>query len=189
MHHIRIFQMVEFEVSGEKIEAVHMIKSLVESYGLTVAAGKQQGSICAVPSLEYIYEKYGYHVLDRTLRLCIGTWEGELNSLASGMLKGIAKLIDVYGDSLNDDIFKEKLGSVTAKEISRTAKERKSVTMGYAEAMVNVYNRKMKAGLKWGNCITAMTAAPAGTKAKAAKAGRLNPKQTAKSKAKQREKT
>ena len=22
--------------------------------------------------------------------------------------------------------------------------------MGYAEAMVNVYNRKMKAGLKWG---------------------------------------
>ena len=89
-------------------------------------------------------------MLDRTLRLCIGTWEGELNSLASGMLKGIAKLIDVYGDSLNDDIFKEKLGSVSAKEISRTAKERKSGTMGYAEAMINVYNRKMKAGLKWG---------------------------------------
>lgn len=143
-----------YEIFQANVEAGNdeqtTIKSLVESYGLTVAAGKQQGSICAVSSLEYIYEKYGYHVLDRTLRLCIGTWEGELNSLASGMLKGIAKLIDVYGDSLNDDIFKEKLGSVSAKEISRTAKERKCGTMGYAEAMVKVYNRKMKAGLKWG---------------------------------------
>ena len=143
-----------YEIFQANVEAGNdeqtTIKSLVGSYGLTVAAGKQQGSICAVSSLEYIYGKYGYHVLDRTLRLCIGTWEGELNSLASGMLKGIAKLIDVYGDSLNDDIFKEKLGSVSAKEISRTAKERKSGTMGYAEAMVTVYNRKMKAGLKWG---------------------------------------
>lgn len=143
-----------YEIFQANVEAGNdeqtTIKSLVGSYGLTVAAGKQQGSICAVSSLESIYEKYEYRVLDRTLRLCIGTWEGELNSLASGMLKGIAKLIDVYGDSLNDDIFKEKLGSVSAKGISRTAKERKSGTMGYAEAMVTVYNRKMKAGLKWG---------------------------------------
>lgn len=69
--------------------------------------------------------------------------------MTSGMLKGIAKLIEAYGESLNDDIFKEKLGSVTAKEISRTARERKNGTMGFSEAMVTVYNRKMKAGLKW----------------------------------------
>ena len=88
----------------------------------------------------------------------------ELNSLASGMLKGIEKLIDVYGDSLNDDIFKEKLGSVSAKEISRTAKERKSGTMGYAETMVTVYNRKMKAGLKWGKLYNSNDGSAGGNK-------------------------
>ena len=108
------------------------------------------------------------------------------------MLKGIAKLIDVYGDSLNDDIFKEKLGSVTAKEISRTTKERKSGTMGYAEAMVNVYNRKMKAGIKWGklyNSNDGNADSAGGNKSDGNESEKLKPKQAAKSKAKQREKT
>ena len=51
-----------YEIFQANVEAGNdeqtTIKSLVESYGLTVAAGKQQGSICAVSSLEYIYEKY-----------------------------------------------------------------------------------------------------------------------------------
>lgn len=47
-------------------------------------------------------------------------------------------------------IFQQIVIQRMSKEISRTAKERKSGTMGYAEAMVTVYNRKMKAGLKWG---------------------------------------
>ena len=38
------------------------------------------------------YEKYGYHVLNRTLRLVIATWEGETNSLS-------AKTIDVTSSS------------------------------------------------------------------------------------------
>ena len=126
------------------------IKSLVESYGLTISNNLTPGNLRAVSSLEYIYEKHGFHVLDRTLRLCIGAWEGEKYSLSSGMLKGIARLVVAYGDNLKDDQFKEKVGSHSAKEISRTAKERKAGSLGYAEAMLIEYNRKMKGGsLKW----------------------------------------
>lgn len=48
------------------------IKSLVESYGLTISNAKSPGAICAISSLGFIYEKYGFHVLDRSIRLCIG---------------------------------------------------------------------------------------------------------------------
>ena len=49
------------------------IKALVESYGLTIGKAKAPGVICAVSSLELIYRNYGFHVLDRSLRLCAGT--------------------------------------------------------------------------------------------------------------------
>ena len=39
--------------------------------------------------------------------------------------------------------------AVIPREISRTAKERKAGSVGYAEAMLTAYNRKMKNGLKW----------------------------------------
>ena len=51
-----------------------VIKRLVESYSLSIGPTKAYGVICAVATLERIYTKYGYHVLDRTLRLCVGTW-------------------------------------------------------------------------------------------------------------------
>ena len=70
--------------------------------------------------LEYINDKYGFHTLDRTLRLCIGAWEGEQNSLSSNMLRGIAKLVYVYEDKLRDDLFKEKVGKISPKELSGT---------------------------------------------------------------------
>lgn len=123
------------------------IKSLVESYGLAIGKAKGSGVICAVSSLELIYRNYGFHVLDRTLRLCAGTWEGDPNSLCSGMLKGIAKLIVAFGDEIRDDVFKEKVGANTAREICRTARERKAGTTGYAEALLNAYNYKTRKGL------------------------------------------
>lgn len=104
---------------------------------------------CAVACLEYIYRNFGFHVLDRILRLCIGTWEGDYNSLSSNMLKGIALLIVAFGDLLKDDIFKEKFGVFSAKDIGRTAKERKAGSLGYSEAMLLVYNKRLKAPLKW----------------------------------------
>ena len=83
-----------------------IIKSLVESYGLFISSTKTPGGICAVSCLECIHRKFGFHVLDRTLRLCVGTWESDTNSLSANMLNGIALLVVAFGDVLKDDILK-----------------------------------------------------------------------------------
>ena len=142
-----------YEIFMANIEAENetqmAIKSLVESYDLAISKTKAPGTICAVSSLEFIYKKYGFHVLDRSIRLCVGTWEGEVGSLSSGILKGIAILIVTFGDNIKDDVFKEKVGAYSSREISRLAKERKAGSMGFAEAMMIAYNRKAKKGLSW----------------------------------------
>ncbi len=85
--------LVPYEIFNANIEAgndVQMtIKELVESYHLTVTGRRVAGGICAVGTLEYIFEHYGYHVLDRTLLLCVSAWEGEPGSLSANMLKGV----------------------------------------------------------------------------------------------------
>ena len=105
---------------------------------------------CAIATLESIYDKYGFHALDRVLRLCIGTWEGDINSFSSNMLNGVARLVSTYGEQLKDDIFKEKVGSHSVKEIGRNAVDRHTGSLGYAEAMLICYNKKMKIGLHMG---------------------------------------
>ena len=137
-----------------------IIKGLVESFGLTISGGQAPGTICCVSTLEGIFEKYGYQVLERTLKLIIGTWEGDVKSLSSNMLRGVAKLIASYGDDLNDDIFKEKLGSHSVKEISRVAKDRKAGSMGYAETMVIMYNKNFKNGLIWNKLYSSKSQIP-----------------------------
>ena len=68
--------------------------------------------------------------------------EGDADSLSGNMLSAAARLIDTYGNRLKDDNFKDRLGKYSVREISRTAKERGGGTLGYAEAMVNLYNKK-----------------------------------------------
>ena len=122
-----------------------MILQTVQSYGLLLSSSKKSnGSICAIAALEKIYDKFGFHNLDRTLRICVGTWEGEACSLAGGMLMGVSRLIDTYDDELQDDLFKERIGQYTAKFIARMAKERRPGAIGYAEAIVMLYNKKCK---------------------------------------------
>lgn len=60
-------------------------------------------------------------------------------------------MIAAYEDSLKDDMFVEKVGRSSPREISRIAKERKAGSMGYAEAMLMLYNKKSSANraLKW----------------------------------------
>jgi hypothetical protein len=148
-----IKSLVPYEIFMANVEAGNddqlIIKSLVESYGLFISPSKTPGSICAVSSLEYIHQKLGFHVLDHTLRLCVGTWEGDNNSLSANMLRGIARLIVAFGDALKDDVFKEKVGKYSSRDIGRTAKERKVGSLGYAEAILIAYNKKLKAPLKW----------------------------------------
>ncbi len=145
--------LLPFEIFMANIEAGNdkqlIIKDLVESYNLTITSGKAPGGICAISTLENIYDKYGFHTLDRVLRLCIGTWEGDPNSLNTNMLNGITYLVVAYEDSIKDDVFKEKVGRFSPKEISKTAKDRKLGSIGYAEAMLIIYNKKMHAPLKW----------------------------------------
>lgn len=140
--------LVPYEIFHAHIEAgdekQKMIETIVRSYGLEVSGSRQPNTVCAVTTLERIYEKFGQNVLDRTLRLAVGTWEGENNSLSGSMLMGIARLIVAYGDSLKEEVFKDHLGRVSVKSIIRTAKERRPGALGFAEAMLLTYNNKNK---------------------------------------------
>lgn len=142
-----------YEVFMANIEAGNdkqlIIKDLLESYSLSLGQTRNYGVICAVSTVEGIYERFGYHVLDRTLRLCVGAWEGDMNSLSANFLNGVARLVIAFGDSIKDDLFKEKVGNTSVKQLSRTAKERRPGSLGYAEAMLVAYNRKCKFPLRW----------------------------------------
>ena len=140
--------LVPYEVFMANIDAGNedqlMIRDLVESYGMTIGTKRIPGNICAVSTLEGIYNKYGYHVLNRVLRLIIATWEGDVNSFSANVMNAVAKLCVVYKDQLNEDTFKEKVGAVSIKLLTRTAKERRAGSMGFAEAMILEYNGKKK---------------------------------------------
>ena len=127
------------------------IKAMVESYGLKIGAGPLPGTIAAVTTLEKIYDKFGYNVLDRVISLIVMTWEGENKSYCSNMLNGVTRLIVAYGDKLKDEVFIEKLGGMSIKELSRNAKDRRAGALGYAEAMLIAYNKRNKSPLIWQN--------------------------------------
>ena len=139
-------RLLPYEIFVANIEAGSdkqlIIKDLVESYDLIITGTSIPNGICAVATLETIYDKYGYDVLDRVLRLCVGTWEGAPLSLTANMLNGIARIVAVYDDKLKDDRFKEKLSRVSLKELVRSAKERRSGSLGFSEAILVEYNRK-----------------------------------------------
>lgn len=144
--------LLPYEIFKANVEAGNSlqltIKACVESHNLKVGSTTADMCICAVSALESIYNKYGYQTLDETLLICAGTWEGEKLSLSGSFLKGIAKLIDTYGDELSPEVFIHRLGLVSVKEIIRSARERHNGSFGYAEAMLQYYNRKTKSGLR-----------------------------------------
>ena len=147
--------LIPYEIFMANIEAGNdqqlIIRDLVQSYGLDLSSTKQVGCICAISTLESIFTKHGFHVLDRTLRLICSTWEGDVNSFAANMLNGVARLVVVYGDKLSDAMFKEKVGAASVREITRTAKDRRAGSLGFAETMLIQYNKKTKNGLRWSN--------------------------------------
>ena len=149
--HTRPLKSIEiFNANIEAENDVQMtIKNIVESYSLVISPRKLPGHVNAVGALEYIFDKYGYQVLDRALYLLVSTWEGEVDSLSSNILRGIAKLIVAYGDNLNDEQFVDRLSKVSVREIIRTAKDRHAGTQGYAEAMLLQYNKRLKYPLRW----------------------------------------
>lgn len=138
--------LLPYEIFMANIEAGSdkqlIIRDLVESYHLEISSKAAPCHICAVSTLESIYDRYGLQVLERVLRLVVGTWEGVSQSLSANMLNGIARLVYAYGDALKEEIFKEKLCKISIKELVRTANERRAGSMGFAEAMLIYYNKK-----------------------------------------------
>ena len=145
--------LLPYEIFNANCEAGNdkelLIKGLVESYDLRIAPGTAPGCICAVGALNTIYEKYGYEMLDHVLKLIIMTWEGEPKSFSANMLNGVARFLYAFKDSVVDSTFKEKLGEVSIKELTKIAKERRAGSLGYAEAMLIFYNKRLKNGLEW----------------------------------------
>lgn len=143
-----------YEVYVAHIEAGHdeqlLIKTLVESYNYHIASNSYDAhSISAVSALENILEKYGYNILDQTIYLIASTWEGDQMSFSGCMLKGVAKLLDSFGDEIKQDEFVERMGRISPKEIIRSAKEHRNGILGYAEALLTFYNRKLKQPLNY----------------------------------------
>lgn len=138
-----------YEIFMANIEADNdkqiLIKSLVEDYDLCITSKPQPGGICAIATVERIFDKYGADILETTLRLIIGTWEGVPQSFSANMLSGISRLVSCYGNDLKENIFKEKLSRVSCKEISRLAKDRRNGSLGYSEAILQIYNKKNQA--------------------------------------------
>ena len=137
-----------YEVFKANLEAQNdvqiIISELVAKYHLQIGTKRGNGVICAVSTVESIFMKYGYSVLDRTLQLCVMTWEGDYNSFSANIMNAISKLVITYEDELDDVVFKEKIGAISVKQLGRTAKERRPGSMGYAEAMVILYNGRRK---------------------------------------------
>ncbi len=136
-----------YEIFQANVEAGNdkqlLIRDLVESYNLKLMPLGRPGGIYAVSALEFIYDRYGYEVLSRTLRLVIGTWEGSQASLSASMLKGIAIVLATFGTEIRDEVFIDRLSYISEKEVIRTARERRSGPMGFAEAVLVIYNRKL----------------------------------------------
>ncbi len=124
-----------------------IINGIVENCGLKVGPSRSLCSICAVSGLEWIYDKYGYDVLGRTLRLVVGAWEGDADSLSATMLRGIAHLLASFGDQVRDDAFSERLGMLSPREIIRDGKLRNLGYLGYSEVMLFAYNRGHRSNL------------------------------------------
>ncbi len=145
-------QLTPFEIFNANLEAGNeeqlTIKELVESYDLKLYHNMHQGCICAISALEAIFAKYGYHTLDQTLYLVVATWEGDAVSLSANILKGVAKLIATYGENLRLEAFAERLSKISPKEITRSGKERNNGALGFAEAMLSYYNRRIKYPLR-----------------------------------------
>ena len=78
--------------------------------------------------------------MERTLQLCISTWNGVSKSLSANILNAVAKIVGTYENDLDDSQFKERNQSLAMKDLARTAKELHGGSIGYAEALVRNYN-------------------------------------------------
>ena len=78
------------------------------------------------------------------MRPIVGTCEGKINSFTANIFNAVAKLVVTYGDALSEELFINRVGNLSIKQLTRMAKDRRPGSMGYAETMVIEYNGKKK---------------------------------------------
>ena len=146
MKHVK--PLLPYEIFLANIEAGSdkhiLIKDLVESFGLKISGSAIPGCICAIGTIEKIYDKYGYEMLSHILTLLIATWEGDPQSFGSSVLMATAKFLDAYGDTISDESFKERMSTYSIKEICRAAKDKRMGSQGYAETFLIYYNKRSR---------------------------------------------
>lgn len=132
-------------IQAEKNELL-VVKNLLDGYNLKVGTGYRDGSINAVSSLLYIHKKFGFQVLERTIKICISTWAGDIQALSYSTLRGVALLLATYEDEIENEAFIERLSARTPKTICGRAKDRDGGALGFALELLNEYNKKINLG-------------------------------------------
>jgi len=99
--------------------------------------------ILAVKKARTCYQALGAEAYARMLRLIRLTWEGERWSLSHNMLGGMARLIAVYGEDLDDKGFSSKLKCETETTIKREASSYgiANPSSAFAAALLSFYNK------------------------------------------------
>lgn len=69
-------------------------------------------------------------------------------NVSTGSVQKYAIFSKAFGDQLRDETFKERVGFMSVRQLSRIAKERGAGSLCYAEAMLVAYNRKCKYTLR-----------------------------------------
>ena len=139
------FDIYKAGVQAEKSELL-VIKSLLDGYSLSVGKGYKNGNVNAVSSLLYIHKKFGFQVLERTIKLCISTWGGDEFALSFSPLRGVALMLAAYGENIDNNDFREKICGRSPKAICGRAKDRDGGAIGFALELLSDYNKKINLG-------------------------------------------
>ena len=102
--------------------------------------------IRAVRKAQRCYEVLGAEKYDRMLRLLKAAWLGEPWSVTQNMLGGACRLLQVFGDKVDDAVFISQMKNVTENQIIKEAGRypEESVPVAYASALVNYYNKGIR---------------------------------------------
>ena len=145
VRNLTAFDLFKAGVTAQKNDLL-VIKRLLDGYKLNVGKGCKDGTINAVSSLLYIHNKFGFEILERTLKLCISTWAGDPLALVSQTLRGVALMLSAYNAEVESKDFIERLSSKTPKAICGRSKDRGGGALGFALELLNEYNKRINLG-------------------------------------------
>lgn len=144
----------KFKASVQAESEHHVLMdAIIRSRGWVVSAGKGRATIAAVVAIEQIFNHDGDgELLANVLDVITTAWpERPSDAVAASMLKGTAKVLTRYGESVKRNTLIDKLRKATPATIIGEANGYKaalncSADIGVARALVNRYNKSMRTG-------------------------------------------